>query len=188
MDLDAVGKLEQSLEAAVELPGTFGRLDGEVRPSRIADEEAVTRQRQPRLVAPLPVEDRERAVFGPVPRRVDDPDTDRADRDLVAVGQRVERIPGLGQGVNRDREPVVERQPSVPGYVVGVRVRFEHADQAYALVLRRCEILLDGKGRVDHERLAGGLVADQVRGAAKIVVDELAEQHGKSLTTAAYDP
>ena len=45
------------------------------------------------------------------------------------------------------------------------------------LPLGLVEVLLDRVGRVDDDRLARVLVADQVGSAAEVVVDELAEQH-----------
>ena len=40
MNLDAVRQLEQPLEAVVQLACALGRLDGEIRPGRFADEQA----------------------------------------------------------------------------------------------------------------------------------------------------
>ena len=74
---------------------------------------------------------------------------------------------------------MLEREPSVAGHMVGVRVRFEHTLEPHPFPLGRFEILVDREGRIDHDRLAGGIVADQVGGAAKIVVDELAKKHEK---------
>jgi len=58
----------------------------------------------------------------------------------------------------------------------------EDAHDPDAGVVGRLEILLDGVGGVDHERLAPAGVTDQIGGAAEIVVDELAEQHMRKLT------
>ena len=63
-----------------------------------------------------------------------------------------------------------------------MRVGFEHTDDAKALFLRSLDVLLDRVRRVDDERLAARRIGDQVGGAAEIVVDELAEQHGMTLT------
>ena len=83
----------------------------------------------------------------------------------------------LGRAMNVDAAAVVEREATVPGEMVGVRVRLEHAREPNLLVRRLVEVLLDRVGRVDDRGLAGVLVADQVRRAAEAVVHELAEDH-----------
>ena len=72
---------------------------------------------------------------------------------------------------------MLEREPPVPGDVIGVGVGLEHAHDADARFVSRFEVLLDRVRRVDQEGLPLAGVADQVGGAAEIVVDELAEQH-----------
>ena len=47
---------------------------------------------------------------------------------------------------------VVEREASVAGEMVGVRVRLEHADEPHVLARRLVEVLLDRVGRVDDHR------------------------------------
>ncbi len=83
--------------------------------------------------------------------------------------------------VDVDGEAVLERQPAVPGDVVGVRVRLEDGRQPDAASLRLFEVLLDPVCGVDYDRNAGVLVTDEVGGAAEIVVDELLEQHRSTL-------
>jgi hypothetical protein len=73
---------------------------------------------------------------------------------------------------------VLEREAPVPGHVVGVRVRLEDAGDAHALALRGLDVLLDREGGVDDDGFSGGRIADEVRPATEVVVDELAEQHG----------
>jgi copper transport protein len=80
---------------------------------------------------------------------------------------------------------VLEREPAVPGDVIGVRVGLEHPNDADARLVSRGEVLLDRVRRVDQEGLPLAGVADQVGGAAEIVVDELAEQHTRKLTLGA---
>ena len=72
---------------------------------------------------------------------------------------------------------MLEREPTVAGHMVGVRVCFQHTLEPNPFLLGRFEILVDREGRIDHDRLTGGVVADQVGGTAKIVVDELAKKH-----------
>ena len=68
---------------------------------------------------------------------------------------------------------MLEREAAVTRDVVGVRVRLEDADELDAVALRRIQILLDRVGRVDDDGDPRLLVADEVRGAPEVVVDEL---------------
>ena len=61
------------------------------------------------------------------------------------------------------------------GDVVGVVVRLEHVLDAARPEARQLQVLVDLEARVDDRRDAGAVVADQVRGAAEVVVDDLAE-------------
>ena len=127
VELDAVGELEQLLEAAVEAGRAFDRLAGQIGPRRVADQQRVASDHEPRLVAARAVDDDEAAVLGPVPGRVQDADHNVTERDLLPVCERLVRILGLRRGVDVDGNAVLEREPPVPGDVVGVRVRLEHA-------------------------------------------------------------
>jgi hypothetical protein len=150
----------------------LARGDREIGSRRIADEERVARQHE------LAVDD-ERAMFGPVPRCVQDADLGRACAHDLAVSECVAGVLGLGERVNRDREVVLDREPAVPGHVVGVRVRLEHALDPHLLLRRRLDVLLDCERRVDNHRDACVTVSDQVRGAPEVVVDELPkDEHG----------
>jgi hypothetical protein len=61
--------------------------------------------------------------------------------------------------------------------VIGVCVRLEDADEVDLVALRRLQIGLDRVRRVDDHCDPRLLVADQVRSAPEIVVDELSEEH-----------
>ena len=89
------------------------------------------------------------------------------------------RIFGLRGRVDVDGHAVLEREPAVPGDVVGVRVRLEHARDPDVPFLRLGEVGLDRVRGIDDHGLTRGLVADQVGRAAEIVVDELAKLHDK---------
>src|SRR5581483_268857 len=65
--------------------------------------------------------------------------------------------------------------------MVGVRVRLEHAHELHAAPLAFLEVLLDRERRVDDRGDMRMLVADEIRRAAEIVVDELREQHAATL-------
>ena len=119
-------------------------------------------------------------MLGPVAGCVNHADRDVAHAKLVPVLDRVERVLRLGQRMDADRQPVLEREPPVPGEMVGVRVRLEHPHDAYAQALRLLEIRLDRVRRVDDHRLAALLIADQIGRAAEILVDALMEDHCKT--------
>ena len=169
IDLDVVRQLGEPPQRGEQVLGALARVDGEVGPRRVADQQRVAGQ-QVAL-------DEEAAVLGPVAGRVQHLDRERADDQLVAVRERLARVLGLGQRVDRDRHAVLEREAAVPGDVVGVVVRLEHAHDPHARLLGRLEVRLDRVGGVDDHRLAGRLVTDQVGRAAEIVVDELLEDH-----------
>ena len=177
VDLDAVGQLREPAQRVEEPLRAGARLDREVGTRGVADEERVAGEDEPRLVAPVAVADGERAVLRPVAGRVDRPDGDRADVHDGAVVERLVRELRLGGAVDVDPAAVVEREAAVPGEVVGVRVRLEHAREPNLLVRCLVEVLLDPVRRIDDRRFAGVLVADQVRRAPEAVVHELAEDH-----------
>ena len=87
-DLDAVRQLEQPPQRVEEVLGALLRADREIGPGRIADEERVAGQHEPRLVGPRAVDDGEAGVLGAVSGRVDRAQHDGAERDLGAVVER----------------------------------------------------------------------------------------------------
>ena len=117
------------------------------------------------------------AWFGHIPA------TGGAHAHDVAVLERLEGILGLCERMDGNGDALLERESSMSGDVVGVRVRLEHAHDAKAFLLGRFEVRLDRVGGVDDERLSCPRVTDQIRGAAEIVVDELAEHHEPEATT-----
>ena len=121
-------------------------------------------------------------MLRPVPGRVQDGEDDVAELDPVAVRERLGIVLRLRGGMDPHRDAVLEREPAVAGDVVGVRVGLEHRREPHAVVRGRGQVLLDRERRVDDDRLAGLLVADEVGGAAEVLVDELLEQHEGTLT------
>ena len=119
-------------------------------------------------------------MLGPVAGRVQDANAHVADADDVAVADRVERVLGLGERVDRGGNAVLEREPSVARDVVCVRVRLEHAHDPDAFLRRGFDVLLDRERGVDDHGFARRPVAEEVRAAAEVVVDELAKQHQRS--------
>ena len=172
VDLGALGELDQPLQRAVEAFSPLERVDREVGTGRVAD--------QQRVAGHQVAVDEVTAVLRPVAGRVHDADRDIAYAKLVAILDRVERVLRLGQRMDADRQPVLEREPPVPGEVVGMGVRLEHTHDAYAAALRLLEVRLDHVGRVDDHRLAALLIPDQIGRAAEILVDALMEDHCKA--------
>jgi hypothetical protein len=78
-----------------------------------------------------------------------------------------------------DGQVVVERETSVSGDVIGMRVRLEHADETDTTMLDLCQQRLDRVRRVDDDCNTLVLVADEVRRAAQVVVHELREDHAR---------
>jgi hypothetical protein len=177
IDLDPVRQLEQAPQRVEELAGALLRSDCEVGARRIADEERVAGQDEPRLVRARAVDRREARVLGPVPGRVDRAQHDRAELDLGAVLQRVVVVRGLGRRMDRDRHGVLEREPSVTGEVVRMRVRLDRPDDPDLAPRRLREHRLDREGWIHDRGDACFLVADQIRRAAEVVVNELLKQH-----------
>ena len=153
------------------------RGNGEVGPCRVTDEQRVAREHD------LLVLHDEGAVLRPVTRRVHHADAHRSDLQDVSVGERRERVLGLGERVDRDGQAVLEREPAMPGEVIGVRVGFEDAPDLDTRFGRRLHVLLDGESGVDDNSLTGARVADEIRATAQVLIDELPEQHEAERTT-----
>ena len=99
-------------------------------------------------------------MLGPVAGRVDHADDDVADGDLVSVGERLVRVVGVRRVVDRDQHAVLEREPSMPRDVIGMRVRLEHADDPHVVPLRSVQVLLDPERGVviaDAARMFAGV-------------------------------
>ena len=124
------------------------------------------------------VDQRERGVLGPVAGRVQ-----RARRAASPSSSSQPSsngscvVVGRGVAVDVDRRAGRGREPAVAGDVVGVVVGLEHVLDAHAHVAREREVLVDLEARVDDRGDARVLVADQVGGAAEVVVGDLAEDH-----------
>ena len=189
VDLDPVAERDEPVEAAEEVFGARVGLDREVRPGCVADEEGVSGQDEPGLAAARAVDHGEGGVLGTVPGRVERPQDDVADLDLRPVAQRVVRERGAGGLVHPHRQIVLQREASVSGDMVGVRVRLEDGDETHVSPLRLGEDCVDCIGRVDHDGDPRLLVSDEVRRAAEVVVHELPKQHGATVAPrAAMNP
>ena len=181
-DLGLLGQGQQALvQGAEDVGGALARLDREVGAGDVADEEAVAAQHRPGIVAAAGVAQQEGGVLGAVAGRVD-----RLDRRALAqlqrpaVGEGLVRVLGLGQLVDVDRGPGRARQAAVAGDVVGVVVGLQHVLDPDPVQAAEVQVGVDVPLRVDHRGDAGGGVADQVGGAAEVLVDYLAEEHSSS--------
>jgi hypothetical protein len=178
-DLGLLGQLQEALvQGAEDVGGALARLDREVGTGDVADEEAVAGQRCPGVVAAGRVTQEKGGVLGPVAGRVD-----RLDRRALAqlqgpaVAEGLVRVLGPGQLVDVDRRPRRPCQAAVAGDVVGVVVGLQHMLDPHPVQAGEVQVGVDVPLRVDHGGDAGGGVADQVGGAAEVLVDDLAEEH-----------
>ena len=102
---------------------------------------------------------------------------ERAELELPAVVEGLVLVVGAARAVDVDARARGGDQAAMAGDVVGVVVRLQHVLDAHAVVARELEVLVDLEARVDDGRDARVLVADQVRGAAEVVVGDLPEEH-----------
>jgi hypothetical protein len=181
--LDAVAELGEPSERVEQALCSFRSVDREVGPSRLADEQRVAREDEPRLVATRPVDHGERAVLRPVAGRMNRSHDDVAEDDLLSVGERIVRERSVGGRVHPYRHAVLQREPAVAGDVVGVRVRLEDGNYPDGAPADLVEVRLDPVSRVDEDGEPGMLVADEVRRAPQVVVDELLEEHAADRST-----
>ena len=177
--LDAVRELEEPPQRVEEALGALHRAHCEIGPRRVADEQRVAGEHEPRLVRARRVRDGEAAVLRPVPGCVDAAERHAPDDDLRSVGERLARVLGLRERVDTHGDAVVEREPPVTRDVVGVRVRLERPHDPRLEALGLGENRLDREMRVDDHDLSRLLAADEVRGAPEVVVEDLREEHGR---------
>jgi hypothetical protein len=80
------GKLEELLVKGAKDPARpVGLVDCKVRARDVVHEQRVAGQHRPGLIAAIAVDERERRVLGPVARRMDGADDQRAELELPAV-------------------------------------------------------------------------------------------------------
>ena len=95
VDLDSRRQLCESRQRGVQVLGALARSDREIGTGGVADKQRVARQHDALV-------DHEGAVLGPVPGRVQHADRHRADREDVAVCERLRLELGLGERMHRD--------------------------------------------------------------------------------------
>ena len=106
---------------------------------------------------------------------------DLAELDPLPVVERLCGVLRLGGAVNRDGQAELEREPTVAGDVVGVGVGLEDAREAHAAASHSASTSSTASGGSTTTASPAALVADEVGGAAQILVDELPEQHAPTL-------
>ena len=105
-DLDVVVQGEQAIMQRVEdSRRAVARLDREVGPRDVADEQRVAGQHRPRIASTSGVPQHERGVLGAMARCVHGLNLQVAYRKLPAVGERLVRILRAGELVNMDGRP-----------------------------------------------------------------------------------
>ena len=103
--------------------------------------------------------------------------------NLGPILQRLVRKCRMCRFVDANRQAMLERKPAVTGDVIGVCMGLEDSDKLNLVSPGGIQILLDRECRIDDDGLPCLLVADEIRGAPEIVVDELPEQHGRDRTS-----
>ena len=172
------GSAMQPLVQRAEDPGrALARLDREVGAGDVADEQRVAGQDGPGIAAAIGVAEQEGGVLGPVAGRVHRLDLDVAEAKRPAVGERLVRVLGVGELVDVDGRARRPGEPAVSRDVVGVVVGLEHVLDPDAVQPAEPQVGLDDPLRVDHRGDARAGVADQVGGAAQVLVQDLAKEH-----------
>ena len=159
-------------------------LDRQVRPGHVADEQRVAGQHGPGIAAAAAVAEEEGGVLGAVAGRVHRLDRHRAQLAAPAVGERLVRVLGRRPARGRGSLPRSPGQPPVAGHVVGVVVGLEHVLDPHPVQAAQPQVGIDVPLRVDHRGDPATGVADQIGGAAEVLVEDLAEQHPLSLGSA----
>ncbi len=114
---------------------------------------------------------------GPVTGGVEGDNADLAKLELPAVGERLVLVVRARLLVDVNRCAGRRGEAAVSGDVVGVVVGLQDVLDAHSEVARQPEVLVDVELRVHDGSDAGVLVADQVAGAAEVVVGDLAKDH-----------
>ncbi len=93
------------------------------------------------------------------------------------AGEGLVRVVGVGELVDVDRRSGGPCEPAVAGHMVGVVVGLEHVLDGHAMQAAQPQVGLDRPLRVDHRGDARPGVADQIGGAAQVLVQDLPEEH-----------
>ena len=168
-----------ALEAGVD---PAGGLVEQVRAADVADEDEVAGQEEAGRLGGRAVGHQERQVLGGVARGVDRLDAQVADRDDVVVVERlvVEAVATsrAAFGGQVEARAGARGELARAGLEVGVDVRLGDVGDAQPVARGERDEALDVAARVDHDRFAGRLAADQVARLGEVLVVDVLEQHG----------
>jgi len=166
--------------------GHLGGLLEQVGASHVPDEHEVAREHPHGFRGAGGVVDDEAQVLRRVPRRVHHRQHHVADADRVAIlHQRRPRLGGEGVlpvgasfRAQEQRRAGALGQFAGAGDEIGMDVRLGDVRETQPLALGGGDVLVHVAVRVHHDRLAGGVAADEVRGLREAVVVEALEEHG----------
>jgi hypothetical protein len=133
----------------------------QIRASRVTDQQCVSRQDEPGLLAPGVVRYEVGVVGRGVARRDDRPQLGVAELDDLAVVERdmLELHPAVGGHVSDCSGPL--DQGGKPGHVVGLEVRLEDGDDRHALCLRERHVVVDQVDvRIHHGSVSEAVWSD----------------------------
>ena len=177
-DLDVVVQGEQAIMQRVEDPRrAVARLDREIGPRDVADEQRVAGQHRPGIACASGIAQHERGVLGAVAGRMHRLDLQVAHAKPPAVGERLVRVLGPGELVDVDRRSGGPGQAAVSGDVVRVVVGLEHVLDPNPVEAAQPQVRVDVPLGIDDRGDARALVADQIGAASEVLVDDLAKQH-----------
>src|SRR5439155_3982042 len=133
------------------------------------------RHRTPRRVG-----DQQADRLGTVTWRMDRPNEQLAEVQLLAILERIEWEAHVRPFAQPEARTSGSAQLSVAGHVVGVQVRVYHVGNAIVALLGQVQVRLDVQLWIDDGRLTTLARRQKVRGAAGLVVQELLEIHTAS--------
>jgi len=152
----------------------------QVGPADVPEEQRVARQNGFRaLRVRREIEDEDRDPLGRVTRRLERAQHDGSQTDLVAVVQRLERVPGLGPRAEVDGGARAPRELEVSRHEIGVEMRQDHVPDRQAATLGVLDVHVHVAPRIDDGRVSGRLVADQVGSVRETGQIVLFEDHGR---------
>ena len=97
--------------------------------------------------------------------------------DPIAIGERRECVLRFRGGAEIDLRPDPIAQLEMAGDEIGVKVREDDVTNPQGVVLGKRDIFVDVALRVDHHRLAGLFVSNQIRRVREATEIKLVQDH-----------